>query len=204
MRLARWSAVWGTGLTAACVANLPPDPAVKVMPGKDKTEASFHEDHSIYRQLAIAQTGYGDLSQHPSGIAPEAPAPLIKSADFDDVSSMQCMAAGEVVQLTSMAGYDAGEACAAYPYPFGYAYPDGYPFAYPDFAEINGGFYDLGGGGLRHHRRYHAGFHVGLYGYRAGHAWGVGHAWGAGHAWGVGHAWGAGNGAGHGGGGGHR
>lgn len=50
-------------------------------------------------------------------------------------------ARGDIVQLTSMAGYDAGEAYAAYPYRFGYGYPDGYPFAYPYYAGIIGGLY---------------------------------------------------------------
>jgi hypothetical protein len=197
MRLARWSANLGTGLTvAACVAASPRDPAVMVMPGKDKTEASFQEDQSICQQHAIAHTGYGDLSRHPSGIPPEAPTPTTTtSADIDDVSYMQCMAArGDIVQLTSMAGYDAGEGYAAYPYPFGYGYADGYPFAYPYYAGIIGGLYGFGGGGFRHGDRHHAGFHGGIYGYGAGHAWGGGHGSGGGHA----------AGAGHGGGGGHR
>ncbi len=69
-------------------------------------------------------------------------------------------ARGDIVQLTSMAGYDAGDAYAAYPYPFGYGYPDGYPFAYLYYAGIIGGFYRFGGGRFPHGGRHHAGFTV--------------------------------------------
>jgi hypothetical protein len=123
-----------------------------VIPGKDKTEASFQEDQSICQQHASTHTGYGDLSQKTSNVAPEAATPpSTTSTDVDDVSFLQCMAArGDIAQLTSMAGYDAGDAYAAYPYPFGYGYPDGYPFAYPYYAGIIEGFYGFGGGGFRH------------------------------------------------------
>ena len=50
--------LFGHGPYRRClVAALPFDPAVMVMPGKDKTEASFQEDQSICHQHAIAHTG---------------------------------------------------------------------------------------------------------------------------------------------------
>jgi hypothetical protein len=195
MKLARGLAGVGAGLiVAACDAGSPLGPQMVVLPGKDRSEAAFRQDEAVCQQHAIAHTGYGDLSQHPAqhpaGKTPATPAPGASGdgleraaapssvAPADGQSYVQCMAArGNIVQMASVASYNAGYA-SVYPYAPPYSYPYGYgyadPFAYPIYGGFVGGLGWFHGGGWHHGWGHRHGWHNGGWSHGGFHGGGGG------------------------------
>ena len=179
-----WSPKRSVALAAAalalsgCVAAVPTESSLTVIPGQGKTEADLRADDVICRSASNA-TGA------PAGTAGQ----LVTSASAATAVSADqyyaCMAArGETVieQRTAVVPAYAGYAYPAYPaygygvpyagYPYGYGgYGYGYPFYGPYYGPYAGFGVGFGFGRFYGGRGYYGGFHrgFGYGGYRGGY-----------------------------------
>ncbi len=164
MHVCRTLAVGVVGLAlSGCVAAVPVQPTLTVIPGQGKTEANLRADDAACRGAPVATTR-------------AANAPVTQASPVTADQYYACMASkGEDVvqqQPQAYAAYPyavpayvpyAYPAVAAYPYPYygyGYAYP--YPYGVGYFGPYVGFGVGFGYGGF-YGRGFHGGYHGGYH-----------------------------------------